>query len=364
MKWFRLYSSVLNDPKVQQLSPELFKHWINILCVASEHEPRGHLPPLKDLAFALRLKPVRCRKIVESLCEVGILEPVPLSENMSEMDTARTVEVQRTYSERTLRVHSWDSRQRDSDNVAARVEKHRRRNNPASDTGAIRNVTLHETLLKRTVDTDTEKETEEETLHSSGKGFSKITAAAEHGEGSTISAREAKATTAAAAAVSSHHLQEPQEQPQPQHQQHHSTGNHWDDMSAKRAADEVARKVRMPSRETEALMDYIKACPHLSYELVIAEGRSFADWLNKNHKGATARVFYNRWLKPRNDELLQGKSLNGYGHEQHHTNTSTTANTNTVGSAESIGATDEKPKSDADILYEFHLKEARAKMVS
>jgi len=147
MKWFRLYSSVLNDPKVQRLSPVLFKHWINILCVASENDPRGELPCVTDLAFALRLKPTQMRKVLESLRQAGVIE---------------------ASSDGKVLVHNWTERQRESDNVAARVEKHRSRKNADSDSGAIRNVTLHETLPKRSVDTDTEEETDTETFPLSG----------------------------------------------------------------------------------------------------------------------------------------------------------------------------------------------------
>ena len=303
MKWFRLYSSVLNDPKVQQLPPVLFKHWINILCVASEHEPRGTLPPIKDLAFALRMKPVRCEQILESLVAAGLLEW------MSEMDTAGTAEVHRACSARAARVHSWDSRQRDSDNIAARVEKHRRRNNPASDNEAIRNVTLHETLLKRSVeadtDTDTERDTDNPLVSLSGKV-------------STTTADVAPA--AAAATIITNPI----------------ITNHWDDLSAKRTAEEVARRTHLRGNELSALMSYIKACPHLSHEIIIGEAESFVAWLNKSHKGAEARVFYNRWLKPAeqsSSQQHQGKdAVNGHQQQpqqQQHT-TGTNGHTSSV----------------------------------
>jgi hypothetical protein len=42
MKWLRLYSDVGSDPKVQRLPGDKFKAWINLLCVASQHD--GILP--------------------------------------------------------------------------------------------------------------------------------------------------------------------------------------------------------------------------------------------------------------------------------------------------------------------------------
>ena len=44
-RWFRLYVGVVHDPKVQALPPRLFKFWINLLCITSEHD--GVIPPAK-----------------------------------------------------------------------------------------------------------------------------------------------------------------------------------------------------------------------------------------------------------------------------------------------------------------------------
>jgi hypothetical protein len=33
-QWLRLYTDLINDPKVQLLPAEDFKGWINILCIA------------------------------------------------------------------------------------------------------------------------------------------------------------------------------------------------------------------------------------------------------------------------------------------------------------------------------------------
>jgi len=32
-QWFRMYAEVLDDPKVQRLSGDEFKAWVNILCL-------------------------------------------------------------------------------------------------------------------------------------------------------------------------------------------------------------------------------------------------------------------------------------------------------------------------------------------
>lgn len=77
MRWFRLYSSVLHDPKVQRLSPELFKHWIYLLCLASDQDEPGILPSVDDIAFALRLKPSDVAVVMTQLEHAGLIDRTP-----------------------------------------------------------------------------------------------------------------------------------------------------------------------------------------------------------------------------------------------------------------------------------------------
>ena len=144
MKWFRLYSSVLHDPKVQRLSPTLFKHWVNLLCLASEQDDRGLLPCVDDIAFALRIKPSEAAQVMTQLRRAGLVD---------------------TTSEGRDFPHNWPQRQRESDDVATRVRRHRERK-AAENTDSLATgngyVTLPETFLKRPVDTDTESDTDSE----------------------------------------------------------------------------------------------------------------------------------------------------------------------------------------------------------
>jgi hypothetical protein len=142
MKWFRLYSSVLHDPKVQRLSPALFKHWVNLLCLASEQDERGMLPCVDDIAFALRIKPSEAAQVMTQLRRAGLVD---------------STEDGRDFP------HNWPQRQRESDDVSTRVRRHRERkaaDNQESVPIGNGNVTLHETLRKRPVDTDSDAETE------------------------------------------------------------------------------------------------------------------------------------------------------------------------------------------------------------
>lgn len=104
MRWFRLYTDVLHDPKVQRLRPSDFKNWINILCIANRSQERGILPPVDDVAFALRVKPVEAEKILTQLEARGLLD---------------RDEHGRFFP------HNWTERQRNSDDGATRQQRYR-----------------------------------------------------------------------------------------------------------------------------------------------------------------------------------------------------------------------------------------------
>lgn len=121
MRWFRVYTAVLHDPKVQRLHPSTFKHWINILCIANGNQERGILPPTEEVAFALRIKPAEAEKVLTQLEGAGLLD--------------------RDEGGR-LFPHNWTERQRGSDVVSTRVQRHReKKKREIKEMGE--NVTLH-----------------------------------------------------------------------------------------------------------------------------------------------------------------------------------------------------------------------------
>ena len=131
-RWFRFYDDAINDPKVQLLPPELFRAWVNLLCLASKG--KGSLPPLSDIAFALRVNLDVTQGYLTHLMDAGLLE--------GDADS--------------LRPHNWDQRQFVSDNSTKRVQKHREEK---------RNVSCGdgETLQKRPQIQSTEAETDTKT---------------------------------------------------------------------------------------------------------------------------------------------------------------------------------------------------------
>lgn len=123
-RWFRLYDDVLNDPKVQRLSGDTFKFWINMLCIASKNG--GVLPSIEDMAFALRVSNDVCSSLIDELKTCGLID-----------------------GGKRLVPHGWEKRQYKSDTSTDRVKRFRERS---------RNVT--ETVSETAPDTDTETDTE------------------------------------------------------------------------------------------------------------------------------------------------------------------------------------------------------------
>ncbi len=104
MDWFRFYSEVVRDPKVQRLPSSTFKNWVNILCLASDNDPRGCVPPTVDIAFHLRFTEKKTAAVIKELVTAELIDVV----------------------DGRYEMHGWKTRQFQSDNVTERVRKHRR----------------------------------------------------------------------------------------------------------------------------------------------------------------------------------------------------------------------------------------------
>lgn len=110
-QWFRVYSDLVDDPKVQKMSPDLFKIWVNVLCLASRND--GLLPSIEDIDFGLRINnQEKTQRHMETLENIGLLD--------------RAGEF--------LRPHNWYGRQFASDVSTERVKRFRNRFNGVSET--------------------------------------------------------------------------------------------------------------------------------------------------------------------------------------------------------------------------------------
>ncbi len=135
MAWFRFYSEVLEDPKVQRLPPHLFKAWVNLLCLANS--TGGVLPSADDIAFKLRLSVQDAEGFVSDLILAGLIDITPNG----------------------LIPHNWMKRQFISDCSTERVRKHRE--NKAETDG---NVSSAVTVTPPDSDTDSDTDTEKKDL--------------------------------------------------------------------------------------------------------------------------------------------------------------------------------------------------------
>ena len=73
-QWFRLYAEAVDDPKVQMLPAEMFKAWINILCVACRGG--GKIGIVSELAFTLRCAVEQAESTLLALEKHGLLHRV------------------------------------------------------------------------------------------------------------------------------------------------------------------------------------------------------------------------------------------------------------------------------------------------
>lgn len=101
-RWFRIYDEALDDHKVQSISPELFRTWFNLLCVASRED--GVLPSVEKLAFALRVSVHDMQSRLDELVLLGLMD---------------------IREDRKIEPHNWQKRQWKSDDSKERVRKHR-----------------------------------------------------------------------------------------------------------------------------------------------------------------------------------------------------------------------------------------------
>jgi hypothetical protein len=136
--WFRFYNDAVVDPKVQRLSGDMFKMWVNILCLASKF---GGALPKDDLQYSLRMSDSEAQKLVGFFIERNLLDDI------GDIVTP----------------HNWDGRQYKSDNSDPTNAERQKRYRESKSNGTVtdgRNgsngVTITATEQSRT-DTETEK---------------------------------------------------------------------------------------------------------------------------------------------------------------------------------------------------------------
>jgi len=126
--WFRFYDDAVTDPKVQLLPENLFKFWVNILCLANKNN--GTLPKSNHIAYALHVTEGAVVTCVTQLSEAGLLDRLNAT---------------------TWAPHNWSGRQFKSDSSAERMRRHRERHKDR-----------HDNVMVTPPEREKERETEEE----------------------------------------------------------------------------------------------------------------------------------------------------------------------------------------------------------
>lgn len=118
MKWLRLYTEVIDDLKLVDLSDKEFRHFIYLLCVAGENDKKGLIPfCVEKIAWRLRISKEGLEPTIEKLKGLGILSS----------------------NGQGVQFVNWGDRQFTSDDNARYVRAHRERKKD-------KNESLHETL--------------------------------------------------------------------------------------------------------------------------------------------------------------------------------------------------------------------------
>jgi len=128
-RWFRFHADALDNPKVQKLDAETYRNWVNILCLACKHD--GKLPPISDIAFALRISEDGALTVVTRLLNATLIDR--LSGGPDGWHYAP---------------HGWQERQYISDTSTERVKRFRKRSKPVTETAPDTDTDTDNTLPK------------------------------------------------------------------------------------------------------------------------------------------------------------------------------------------------------------------------
>jgi len=105
MKWFRLYSDILQNKKVMQLPEAMRWRYVALKALANIQTPRGTLPSNEDISFELRLSPLEVEETLKLF----------QSKHFSFLELK--------YGK--LRIRNWKKRQFISDDITARTRRHK-----------------------------------------------------------------------------------------------------------------------------------------------------------------------------------------------------------------------------------------------
>lgn len=144
--WIKLYTEILDDPKMGRLSDREYRTCITLFALAGREDNDGKLPPPVDMAWRLRMDSTELLEDMRALERLNILEE----------------------HDGTWAVRKWQERQAKApsaapDKVLQRVHEHRQRERNETVTAlhleVKRGVTPPETETETEVEVETEAET-------------------------------------------------------------------------------------------------------------------------------------------------------------------------------------------------------------
>jgi hypothetical protein len=72
--WLKMWSSSLDNEKIQSLSGDQTKAWLCLLRIALRHDKNGELPSMSSIAFQSRIAVEQAQRDVEQLTALGLVE--------------------------------------------------------------------------------------------------------------------------------------------------------------------------------------------------------------------------------------------------------------------------------------------------
>jgi hypothetical protein len=115
VEWFRVYDTIIDDPKILQLSPEFRWFFVGILAISSRQKERGTLPKPEEIGLHLRIQRRRVESLIATFVDLGFI------------DVGR--------DGKSLSVHGWSNRQFKSDDITARTKASKERSRERSKGG-------------------------------------------------------------------------------------------------------------------------------------------------------------------------------------------------------------------------------------
>lgn len=143
--WFRYHAEALDNPRVQKLSGDLFKIWVNCQCILSQEgaAASGKMPSLEDCAYRLRMTVQDVEKSFDNLVEKGLMKSKYVTVGDGNGDESVTVG-DGNASQKSLEIFSqkkeyflknWEKKQYKSDTSTERMKRHRQRHRDGKSDG-------------------------------------------------------------------------------------------------------------------------------------------------------------------------------------------------------------------------------------